>query len=273
MGKYVENTVAHSSFWWIENTENQTWDGHVFQDVVTSFQLFKTQMGAFGESHCFGIFIVPGPGESVSVPISLRLCFLDDHTQCSCSHDCIHRNVCHVVPRSHSITRKWTEIGKIRTSHFSFTSFHKHSRLFFGGGTFGICPNSSNSFILGAFQSFRVFMLKKCKNVTTKKISGIPPCFFAFFGVGYMTYDKITLFFVIAAHTQHTITVAVSRNTYLQICLCVAKWLVWHELGMFAKWLCDMSYPIDSNWLWHLGSILLLQSHQLRFFGVSESKS
>ena len=118
MGKYVENIVTHPTFWWIENTENQTWDGHVFQDVVTSFQLFKTQMGAFGENHCFGIFIGPGPGESVSVPISLRLCFMDYHPQRRRSQQCIHRKVCHVVPRSHSITRKWTEIWKIRTTFF-----------------------------------------------------------------------------------------------------------------------------------------------------------
>jgi hypothetical protein len=55
----------------------------------------------------------------------------------------------------------------------------------------------------GTFRSFRVFMLKKCKNVTTKKISGIPPCFFKVFFVNYMEFDIITLFLSLQhAHTR-----------------------------------------------------------------------
>jgi hypothetical protein len=97
------------------------------------------------------------------------------------------------------------KMGNYEHNIFSFASFHKHLRLFFLGWQLGICHSPSNSFILIHLGRSYVLMLTHNKKTSNEKFSGIPPCFFSFFGVDYMKSNIITLFFVIAARTTHDV--------------------------------------------------------------------
>ena len=75
----------------------------------------------------------------------------------------------------------------------------------------------SNLHVVGA--------VKRQKNIH-EKIGGHSTLFFCFFWVGYMTYNKITLFFVIAAHTYTMAGSSVGSSCRKQLVAVT---------GMFAK--------------------------------------